>query len=481
MLHWLNQNIGDPLVQILGGTLVFLFTNFTTVLGFVLALLIIRRVLEEKRSPSSFFAWFFLVIFFPLLGVPLYFLLGGRKSRRLANSKRQITKEAENIAEESTENKPHQRAKHPLTKGNHFELLPDGVAGFNRLCAEIEQAEHTIHIATYILGNDTTGNAIVERLVKRAEDGVTVRLLLDSLGSWNCTRRARLKIRQAGGEVAMFMPVLPFQTHMSANLRNHRKIAIFDNYRAITGGQNIDTRFMGSDEDPDRFTDFSIVTQGPAVASLTRIFLSDWVFARKELPAKHADLLKYVPEEAGDSTTEIITGGPDTVNDPIWEHIVRVIQECKQQLTLITPYFIPDEVIFRSLIIKAHTGRKIRLIIPLHSNQKLTDIARHHYLRQLDAAGVEILLFKPRMMHGKLIIADGKLAMTGSANVDMRSLFVNFEIAQFHYTARDVAKLQEWADSLLPGCIPYKEAIQDPRWVPSRSKENLVNLLVPLL
>lgn len=477
----INESLIDPLVHFMGGGFVFLLTNITTVLGFILALLIIRRVLTEKRNPSNFFAWFFIVIFFPIIGVPLYFMFGGRKSRKLAKMKKQIAQNAEAIAERTT--RPCNRGLQDSfgREGNHFELLPNGHTAYQRLCREIDQAEHTIHIATYILGNDATGQAIADRLSARAAEGVTVRLLLDSLGSWNKTRVTRRKIRKAGGKVAMFMPVLPIQTHTSSNLRNHRKIAIFDNFRAITGGQNLDNRFMGEGEDPDRFTDFSVVTQGPAVAMLTRTFLADWAFAHKEAAAQYAELLRYIPEEAGASTTEILTSGPDVENDPLWEQIIRIIQEFKQNLTIITPYFIPDEVIFQSLIVKAHTGRRIQLILPLKSNQRLTDIARYKYLRKLDEAGVDIRFYTPRMMHGKLILADNQLAITGSANIDMRSLFVNFEIAQVHYTPNDIRQLQNWADDLLNDCIPYKKAVQDATIFPSRTAESLVHLISPLL
>lgn len=476
----IDEHILSPLIQLLGWSFVFLLTNFTAVIGFVLALLIIRRVFEEKRNPSNFFAWFFIVIFMPIIGVPLYFMFGGRKSRKLARNKLEVAKRALDIAQHASPHAaPQRQRKH--SQGNHFEILPDGEQAFARLCHEIETAEHTIHIATYILGKDATGQAIVDRLTHRAQSGIKVRLLLDSLGSWNCTRAARHKIRQAGGQVAMFMPVLPIQTQTSSNLRNHRKIAIFDNYRAITGGQNLDGRFMGAEAHPDRFADFSIVTQGPAVANLTRTFIADWAFAHKESPSEHEALLQYVPEEAGNSTTEIIASGPDVANDPLWEQIVRLIQEFKQNLTIITPYFIPDEVIFRSLIVKAHTGRRIRLILPLKSNQRLTDIARYHYLRQLDKAGVDIQFYTPRMMHGKLILADGKVAMTGSANVDMRSLFVNFEIGQMHYTPSDIQTLSHWADQLMTDCVSYRTAIREHNILPNRSIEDLVHLIAPML
>ena len=487
MWAWINEQLLLPLTSWLGGAFAFFIANATTVVGFILALLIIRRVLTEKRNPSNFFAWFFIVVFFPLVGVPLYFMFGGRKSRKTTRIKREISDAARSLAVESDS---HQPCAHDMlayeggntaTTGNHFELLPDGESAFHRICKEIETAEHTIHIATYILSRDATGNKIVDLLTQRATEGVTVRLLLDSLGSWNQTRAARHKIRQAGGHVAIFMPVLPIQTHISSNLRNHRKIAIFDNYRAITGGQNLDMRFLGATPTPDRFTDFSVISQGPAVAHLTRTFLSDWAFAAKESPSARRGLLCHIPEEAGDSTIEVIASGPDIATDPLWEQIIRIIQEFKQSLTIITPYFIPDEVLFQSLIVKAHTGRKIRLVLPLRSNHSIADIARYHYLRKLHKAGVDILFYTPRMLHGKMILADGKVALVGSANIDMRSLFVNFEIALLHYSAPDIAQLDQWAQNIIDNSIPYETATADKQLMPAKFTESLVHLLVPLL
>ena len=487
MPAWIQEHLISPIASFFDGVFGLLLTNLSTVLGFVLALLIIRRVLSEKRSPSNFFAWLFLVVFIPVVGVPLYFIFGGRKSRKIAAVKREVAHHALNLAvdREQPEVRAHDMLAYEgggtVSTGNHFELLPNGETAFQRFCHEIEQAEHSIHIATYILNKDAAGRHIVDLLSRRAAEGVAVRLLLDSLGSWNRTRAARYKIRKAGGQVAMFMPVLPVQTHTSANLRNHRKIAIFDHYRAITGGQNLDLRFMGAEPSPDRFADFSVVTQGPAVAHLTRTFIADWAFAAKESPARHSEALRYQPEEAGDSTIEIIASGPDVVNDPLWDQILRIIQEFKEQLTIVTPYFIPDEVLFRSLLVKAHTGRHIRLVLPLRSNHGLTDIARYHFLRPLHAAGVEILFYTPRMMHGKLILADHKVGLVGSANIDMRSLFVNFEIGLLHYSPGDLQQLERWADTVVRESIPFKEAIEDKRLMPGRFTEDLVHLIVPLL
>ncbi len=487
MFEWLQSGLMGPLISTTGSVILFVLANFSLIAGFICASVILRRISTERRSPSNTFAWLLLVVFLPFLGVPLYLLFGGRKSRRMTRIKSEMSRQADLLAHPMGDRTHPGRerlfpAQQPVgAKGNHCELLADGSATFERLCHEIEQAEHTIHIATYILGNDRSGQAIVNLLARRASEGVRVRLLLDSLGSWNRTRLARLKIRAAGGQVAMFMPVFPLQPRASANLRNHRKMAIFDNYRAITGGQNLDDRFLGNWPDRDRFTDFSIVTQGPVVAELTRTFIADWSFAAKESPEEHRELLQYVPEEAGNSTMDVIASGPDVANDPLWENIVRIAQEFRRELIIVTPYFIPDEVLLQSLIIKAHTGRRIHIFLPLHSNQRLADIARVRSLTLLHAAGVEIRFFRPGMLHAKLVIADGIVALTGSANIDMRSLFVNFEIALAHYTRRDIEKLERWVEGIHADCIPYAEAVDIPGYQPSRLKLDLVRLIEPLL
>lgn len=487
MLEWLQSGPIDPLLSITGSVILFLLANFSLIAGFICASVILRRLSTERRSSSNTFAWLLLVILLPFVGVPLYLLFGGRKSRRMTKIKSEVSRQADRLAHPSDQRAHwvgddfHAPQRPEGARGNHCELLADGAAAFERICHEIEQAEHTIHIATYILGNDRSGQAIVDRLTRRASEGVKVRLLLDSLGSWNRTRVARLKIRSAGGQVAMFMPVLPIQPRTSANLRNHRKMAIFDNYRAITGGQNLDDRFLGNWVDPARFADFSVVTQGPVVAELTRTFIADWAFAAKESPEQHRELLQFVPEEAGNSTIDVIASGPDVADDPLWENIVRIAQEFRRELTIVTPYFIPDEVLLQSLIIKAHTGRRIRIILPLRSNQRLADIARVRSLTRLHEAGVDIRFYKPGMLHAKLLIADGIVALTGSANIDMRSLFVNFEIALAHYTRRDIGLLQQWANDINEHCIPYAEAVDLPSYRPNRLQLDLVHLIEPLL
>lgn len=483
MVEWFERYVAAPVADFFGGSIVFVLTNLTAIAGFVLALLILARMMREKRNPSNFFAWAFFIILLPPVAVPLYFIFGGRKSQWLTRLKREVREVAQSASGEPPEAPDKREEQRDFVgttfDGNRFELLPDGATALRRLQEEIDRADQCIHIATYILGRDAVGREIVERLARRAEEGVRVRLLLDAMGSWTAAGMARRRIRRAGGEVSVFMPMLPVPFRRSANLRNHRKIAIFDHRRAIVGGQNLDERFLGAEQGELPFRDFGAALEGPAVAFLNRTFVADWAFAANQSPREFRELLRFVPENAGDSILEVMNSGPDVRGDPLWEHIIRVIQEFNKELTIVTPYFIPDEVIFRSLLVKAHTGRRIRLILPLRSNWRLADIARAHYLRQLHQAGVRILLYKPKMMHGKLLLADGRVAMMGSANIDVRSLFVNFEIGLFHYSDTDIGALSRWAADLERDCVAFDER-RLPRAAP-RIVEDLVHLIVPLL
>ena len=232
------------MIEILSSGAQLILTHATAVLGFILALLVISRAFREKRRPGNFFAWFFFVLSVPLIAGPLYLIFGGRKSRKTTQIKRRVTKEALALSGSGTQDS--EAVAINKTAGNEVTLLPDGEAFYERICHEIKEAKNAIHIATYIFGKDAPAAQIAELLAQQARKELTVRLLLDSLGCWNTTRGLRRRLRSAGVEVAMFMPVIPFQTHSNANLRNHRKLAIFDHRRALVGGHNIDRRFIGS-------------------------------------------------------------------------------------------------------------------------------------------------------------------------------------------------------------------------------------------
>jgi cardiolipin synthase len=229
------------------------------------------------------------------------------------------------------------------------------------------------------------------------------------------------------------MPVLPFSSSGSANLRNHRKVSLFDHTTAIMGGRNIAREYMGPTPYKKRWLDFGAIVEGPAAALLNAVFIADWCFATKQ-PSDRllAEVSPEVSASRGNCDLQVVPSGPDVPGDALYEGVVSMIQEAEQSVWIVTPYFIPDEVLLRTLVVKARSGREVTIVIPEHSNHPVTDFARRYYLRELKKAGARILLYPDGMLHAKAIVVDERVALIGSANFDLRSLFINFEIGVFH-------------------------------------------------
>jgi cardiolipin synthase len=342
-------------------------------------------------------------------------------------------------------------------------------------------AKHTIHITTFILGRDETGKRIIQLLAQRAREGVKVRLLLDSLGCL-FTRSAFVRpLREAGGEIGRFMPVLPLTSRSSANLRNHRKVAIFDHATAIAGGRNLAREYMGPNPYRKRWRDLGSLYEGPAAALINEIFIADWCFAtRQNSDLLHAEIPAAIAASRGESELQVVASGPDVPGDPLYEGIIAMIQDATQRIRIVTPYFIPDDVLLRSLIVKARAGREVTLILPARSNHPVTDFARRHYLRELIRAGGKVLLYPHGMAHSKAMIIDDRIGLVGSANFDLRSLFVNFEVGIVLHSAHDVAALGRWSDELVAQCV--EATVQTPKGrIMGNLAEDLSRLLAPLL
>jgi len=448
-----------------------------TYLGFGLAFVLIARLMREKRRPSATVAWLLVIWFVPPLGVPLYLIFGGRKISRLTRNKSPL-----NIALPNETGTISSSAFGVISKGNRTEMQPTGVHAFKSLIREIRAAQESIEITTFILSHDAIGRNVVKELSRRAQAGVEVRLLLDAVGSFGMKTLYMLELAKAGGRIERFMPVLPFLSLGRANLRNHRKLAIFDRKRVIIGGRNIGKEYMGPIHSPKRWRDLSLLIEGPAVMQLSAIFEADWAFAcRKKGEVQRP--IKSVPEFQGSepSTIEIMVSGPDTRGDPLYEKILSIIQEAEKSVTIVTPYFIPDEVLQRSLMVKARSGKSVRLLIPKRSNHPITDLARNDFLRELSEAGVEILLFNDGMMHGKVILVDEDIAMTGSANIDLRSLFVNYELGAFFYSQKEIGEITSWVDELCQSTEPFTDTDENEQPLLKSIAEDLSRLIAPLL
>jgi len=230
-----------------------------------------------------------------------------------------------------------------------------------------------------------------------------------------------------------------------------------------------------------RWRDLGGVVEGPAVRVLDEIFLADWAFASGQSLAKlQQELPAETPAPVGDSEVQIVASGPDVSGDPLYEGILSLVQQAERSVWIVTPYFIPDEVLFRSLLVQARAGIDIRLVVPTRSNHPVTDLARRHYLRDLQSAGVKVLLYGPGMLHAKMLLVDEQTGLFGSANMDLRSLFLNFEVGAVTYSPAEAKAIGDWMKEIFAHSKLMPERPTERRLFPHLGEE-VARLLAPLL
>ena len=274
------------------------------------------------------------------------------------------------------------------------------------------------------------------------------------------------------------MPVLHVPLRGRANLRNHRKLIVVNGRIAFTGGMNLALPYMGPPGTTELWRDIAVIVEGPAVADMEAIFSSDWRFTTGSEPGTSAALPSPQPVPATNSDTlQVVASGPDVAGDPLYESLLALIFSADKRIWVITPYFVPDEMLARALNLAAHRGVNVRLIVPARSNHITADLARGGYLRDLHNAGGKVLLYTPVMLHAKVVIFDDELAIIGSANMDMRSLFLNYELALFLRSPSQVREIASWARGLV---ADSQRELPVPGW-PRELAENVVRLLSPLL
>ncbi|MCX7011210.1 MAG: cardiolipin synthase [Candidatus Sumerlaeota bacterium] len=448
----------------------FLFQHFETVLGLCLGFLLIARILRQHYRPSVSIAWLLAIVLIPYVGVPAYLLFGGRKLMWLAGKKPRL------YAGEGEEPQPEgpliSRMERVLVasgtprarRHNCVDFVPSGDETYAALVSLIEKAKESIHMATFILGCDSVARSIVDLLCRKAAEGVEVRLLLDALGSLRSRGRFVNRLREANGRVGIFLPVLPLRRKWSANLRNHRKMVIIDGRAALLGGMNIAAEYMGPTPNPKRWLDTASIITGAAVNDLEAIFAKDWMFATGETLEARRRLEESACDESGCmATVQIAASGPDTIRDAVYEALLAATFEARRRIWIVSPYFVPDETLLQALLLQARLGCDVRIVLPERSNHLLADVARGRFLRDLKAAGAKVFLHRGCMIHGKHVVFDDEIAMAGSLNLDMRSLYLNYEVAMFLLSRGEVTAIADWMDDLIkrseeisvtePGCF----------------------------
>lgn len=433
------------------------------VLAGLLLYLTSTRMSRQHRHPSAALAWVLMIALLPYVGIPLYLLFGVRKvPRPLARSvpdSAALAGEPQHWAFGLTG----ALALPQPTRNEEVVFHDDGQAAFDGLLALIGRARESIDLSTFVLGRDAVAAALCDALRQAARDGVKVRMLLDELGCRTLPKSVLRGLRQDGIEVRFFMPVLPNIRRGRANLRNHRKLLVVDQRQVWTGGRNLAAEYFVHSAQVPLWTDISYIVTGPLAQQASELYAQDWEIASGG--RNFADTpLAARPGPVDGPMLQWIPSGPDHADDTLYALLLAAAWRAERRIILVSPYFVPDDALLSAWCMACRRGVAVTLVIPSRSNHHLADVARSPSLRALMQAGAEVM-FYPLMLHAKAVIVDENLAFCGSANLDSRSLFLNFELNTAFYDTRQVAWLTQWAlrlrDASQPAPLKRPSAIKE--------------------
>ena len=424
------------------------------VLGVFLTLLFVAQILRSPRIPSATIGWLFAIIFVPLIGIPLYLIFGVRKLNSRIKLKSKMNLPDIIDTHHHPINSLLASLGLPSSSGDNLvSFHKDGETAYHDLLLLLDCARQTIDISMFMLVNDYVGREILSHLENKAAQGVRVRLLLDGVGSFLLPKKKLQTLIKNGGRVAWFIPVLHHPLRGRTNLRNHRKIIIADKDKVWTGGRNLAAEYLGPNYSNTCWIDMSFCHQGSSVFSYQAIFEADWHFATN---TPNDYMIDYSGTTSnGKSRVQVVPSGPDVADDPIYAVVLTAFYGAKDHIFIITPYYVPDAGVQEAIRLAALRGVAVDLVLPGKSNHRLADIARNRYLRELAKSGVRIRFIQDTMIHAKVFIVDKTFAMAGSANFDIRSLFLDCEVMSCFYSKHDIDWLIHWFESLSDRSVRY--------------------------
>ena len=482
MLEQLSENL-----PVLTSAIVGFWAFFLS--GYLFVLLLLPRVLSEQKTAGGAWAWLMLLFVLPHFGVVTYLLFGGRHLRLIERLYPDLKVPALPAPplDSTLSAAANNLARHggaPVLTATRVHMIGDGVEAYEAIMALIDGARERIDVSIFILYQDEVGHEVVRRLTKKAEEGVEVRLMVDAAGMLLGLKRFRdllsirsftRPVREAGGQVATFLPMLPRKRAWSVNLRNHRKMILVDDERAMMGGMNLGAEYMGAAPDAARWQDLITLLEGPVVAAMQTIFEEDWHIATGEHrpPPTYSHAINGVP-------VQILANGPAFYSDAFSRLTQVALREARQRVAIITPYYVPDQALQAALIAAAHGGVRVDLMIPAVSNHRSADWARRVFVRELIQEGVNVLAYQPGMVHAKCAVIDETLGWISSANLDMRSITLNFEIAAVFYDPDCARELLSYFERLAEDAVTLTS--DDLPTSGSRAiGEGLLRLLSPLI
>ncbi len=463
------------------------------------------RVIYDSRTTGKTLAYLLLIIFLPILGVIFYFTFGiNYRTRRMYNKKLiadqaretlirrfiyDTSQEVLNVRRQDLDGQERvarlllNESMSPLTAFNEVRILNNGEEKFPELERCLQAARETIHIEYYIFEEGRVGERIKELLLEKAAEGVKIRLIYDDFGSRGIRGSFLKELRKAGIEAFPFYKIQFLLFANRLNYRNHRKIIVIDGQIGFVGGINVSDRYINSPgNDQVYWRDTHLKITGFGCYTLQSTFMSDWNFCADQQLEPNLQFFPRIRIQPGmDKVVQIATSGPDSAVPSILYALMQVISSAKEEVLITTPYFIPDPSLMDLLVLTALSGVSVKLLVPKKSDSLIVDIATRSYFRELLQAGVQVYCYEKGFIHSKTLVCDRKLAVIGTANMDVRSFELNFEVNAHVY---DAATSEELAEAFLFD-LESSELIDAERWGKrsfiNNFMERLARLLSPLL
>ncbi|MBF8378806.1 cardiolipin synthase [Alicyclobacillus mali] len=460
-------------------------------------------IFVERHNAAVTWAWLMVLLFIPVGGFVLYVLFGQHISRyRLARFRLRNAPWVARAAERQHRQVESGRAAYSelaahrhvdlialnlktayavYTEDNRVDVFVRGVDKFEAMFQDIRQAKDHIHLEYYIFRPDDLGERLVRLLAEKAREGVEVRLLYDAVGcAWTPKSFFDPLVRE-GGQVAAFFPSRIPYVNLRMNNRNHRKIVVVDGRVAYVGGFNVGDEYLGKDERFGFWRDTHLRIEGSAILELQSIFLLDWNSSSR-CPVEFDD--RYFPRVQGRPGTtgmQVVASGPDTDWEQIRNAYIKMIYAAKESIYIQTPYFVPDDSLLTALKIASLSGVDVKVMLPGKPDHLWVFWASRFYLGDLLQAGVECYLYRDGFLHAKMVVADRELASVGTANIDIRSFKLNFEVNALMFDRDKSGHLADLFERDLEKCdrLTLEQYRSRPR--AERIMESCARLLSPIL
>ncbi len=482
--------------------------SWTSLILIVHAMLIIGvtvRVVMMRLAVGTALAWIILIFFLPLAGALIYLVLGekrlGRKRTRRAAElwgryKRWLRELPRLGPDEWTGLSPESAAVSrlpegllgtPVQPGNRLEIMDAAQPILHSIIADIDRARHFCHLEFYIWNAGGTADEVGEALIRAASRGVTCRVLLDAMGSAKFLKSPWIgRLRESGVEIAAALAVSAWRTlFVRFDLRLHRKIVVIDDEIAYTGSFNlVDPRFFKQEAGVGQWVDGMARIEGPAVLTLNAVFMWDWeVETGRDLKEALPDPAKMAVDtpRAPAANVQVVPSGPGRAGDSIHQLLLMSIYAARQELSMTTPYFVPDEAITVALLSAARRGIAVTLILPAKNDSRLVHYTCRSHFDELLAAGVRIFGFKGGLLHTKSAVIDREISLFGTVNLDVRSFWLDFEVTLCVYDPQFAERLLALQQKYIENSTAVDAAAWRRRPATERFKENLARLCSPLL